>query len=110
MKFLSSAPGSPVDHGESQVGPPFIVSFRGSLISTLPNSQRQHRTLHIQKDVQPYAWCWLLCTVSDALASIFRMDSISTSYRLCLHLSQQPPSQEAVYELSIMHHAVRPKP
>jgi len=32
----------------------------------LPNNQRQHRTLHIH--------------VSAALASIFRMDSISTSY------------------------------
>ena len=25
-------------------------------------------TLHIQKDVLPYAWCWLLCPVSAALA------------------------------------------
>jgi len=24
---------------------------------SLPNSQRQHRTLHIQKDVLPYALC-----------------------------------------------------
>jgi len=23
----------------------------------LPNNQRQHRTLHIQKDVLPYALC-----------------------------------------------------
>ena len=34
----------------------------------LPNNQRQHRTLHIQKDVLPYAWCWLLCPESAALA------------------------------------------
>ena len=47
----------------------------------LPNSQRQHRTLRIQKDVLPYALCWLLCPVPAALASIFRMDSISTTYR-----------------------------
>ena len=46
----------------------------------LPNNQRPHRTLHIQKDVLPYALCWLLCPVSAAFASIFRMDSISTSY------------------------------
>jgi hypothetical protein len=24
---------------------------------SLPNNQRQHRTLHIQKDVLPYALC-----------------------------------------------------
>ena len=46
----------------------------------LPNNQRQHRTLHIQKDVLPYALCYLLCSVLAALASIFWMDSISTSY------------------------------
>ena len=46
----------------------------------LPNNQRQHRTLHIQKDVLPYALRWLLCPVSAALARIFRMDAISTSY------------------------------
>ena len=27
----------------------------------LPNNQRQHRTLHIQKDLLPYALCYLLC-------------------------------------------------
>jgi hypothetical protein len=37
----------------------------------LPNNQRQHRTLHIQEDVLPYALCWLLCPVSAARASIF---------------------------------------
>jgi hypothetical protein len=46
----------------------------------LPKSQRQHRTLHTQKDVLPYALCQLLFPVSADLASIFRMDSISTSY------------------------------
>ena len=46
----------------------------------LPNNQRQHRTLHIQKDVLPYALCESLCPVSATLASISRMDSISTSY------------------------------
>ena len=46
----------------------------------LPNNQPQHRTLHIRQDVLPYALSWLLCPVSAALASIFRMDSISTSY------------------------------
>ena len=56
----------------------------------LPNNQHQHRTLHIQKDVLPhiqkdvlpYALCWLLSPVSAALASIFRMKSISTSYKV----------------------------
>ena len=46
----------------------------------LPNNRRQHRTLHIQKDVLPYALCWFLWPMSAALASIFRMDSTSTSY------------------------------
>ena len=35
---------------------------------------------------QPYALCQLLRPVSAALASILRMDSISTSYQLCLRL------------------------
>ena len=46
----------------------------------LPNNQRQHRTLHVQKDVLPFTLCELLCPVSAALARIFRMDSVSTSY------------------------------
>ena len=54
------------------------VSWREIGIS-LPNNQRQHRTLHIQKDVLPCALCQLLCLVSAALASFSRMDSISTS-------------------------------
>ena len=29
----------------------------------LPNNQRQHRTLHIQNDVLPYALCQLLCPI-----------------------------------------------
>ena len=56
---------------------------------SLPNNQRQHRTLHIQKDVLPYALCQLLCPVSAALASIFRMDSISTSYTDLPHTAIQ---------------------
>jgi hypothetical protein len=47
----------------------------------LPNNQRQHRTLHIQKDVLPCALRQLLCPVSVALANLFRMDSISPSHR-----------------------------
>jgi hypothetical protein len=35
----------------------------------LPNNRRQHRTLHIEKDVLPYAFCWLLCPAPAALAS-----------------------------------------
>jgi len=72
----------------------------------LPNSKRQHRTLHAQKDELTYALCrrtccpthWasycapcqLLCPVSAALASIFRMGSISTSY--IVHLEPRPPA------------------
>ena len=56
----------------------------------LPNNQRQHRTLHIQKNVLPYALCWLLCPVSAALASFSRMDSIATSY-LVQDLDSTPP-------------------
>ena len=46
----------------------------------MQNNQRQYRTLHIQKDVIPYTLCSILCPVPAALASIFRVDSISTSY------------------------------
>ena len=46
----------------------------------LPNNQRHHCTLHSQKDVLPCALCQLRCPVPAALASILRMDSISTSY------------------------------
>ena len=48
----------------------------------LPNNQRQYLTSHVQKDVLPYALCSLLFPLSAALASIVRMDSISTSYTL----------------------------
>ena len=47
----------------------------------LPNNQRQQRTLRVQKDVLPYVLCWL-CPVPATLASISRMDSISTSCAL----------------------------
>jgi len=33
---------------------------KGDVGILLPNNQRQHRTLHIQKDVLSYALCWLL--------------------------------------------------
>ena len=59
---------------ESPIAPPC-----GEIGILLPNKQRHHRTLHIQKDVLPKALCSLLCPVPAALASIFRMDSISTS-------------------------------
>ena len=42
----------------------------------LPNNQRRHRSLYIQKDVLSYALCKSLWPVSATLASIFRMDSI----------------------------------
>jgi hypothetical protein len=31
---------------------------------SLPDEQRQQGTLHIQKDVLPYALYWLLCSLS----------------------------------------------
>ena len=40
----------------------------GEIGIVLPNNQRQHRTLNIQKDVQPYALRRLLCPVSAAHA------------------------------------------
>ena len=46
----------------------------------LPNNQRQQRTLHTLEDDLPYVLCYVQCPVSAALASIFRVDSISTSY------------------------------
>jgi len=46
----------------------------------LPVNQRQHRTLHIQKDVLPCALRSLPWSVSAARASLFWMDSMSTSY------------------------------
>jgi hypothetical protein len=48
----------------SELGEIFFILEEISSISTrreigivLPNSQRQHRTLHIQKDVPPCAFC-----------------------------------------------------
>ena len=48
----------------------------------LQDNQRQHSTLHIQEDLLPYVLCYLLCPVSAAPASMFRMDSTFTSYVL----------------------------
>ena len=49
----------------------------------LPNNQRQHRTLHIQKDVLTYAVFYLLCPVLAALASERCLDGFGL--RLLLH-------------------------
>ena len=43
--------------------------------------------MHIQKDVLPYALWYLLCPVSAALADIFRVGSISTSYKVIERLT-----------------------
>jgi hypothetical protein len=32
-----------------------ICARRGTLLFSLPNNQRQHHTLHVKKDVLPYA-------------------------------------------------------
>ena len=59
----------------------------------LPNNQRQHHTVHFQIYVLPYALCWLMGPVPAALASIFRVGSISSSYeRLCVELADQVSS------------------
>ena len=47
-----------------------VCSVRREIDFSLPDNQRQHRTLHIQKHVLPYALCWLLCLVSAALATL----------------------------------------
>ena len=72
----------------------------------LPNKQHQHRTFRrmccpthcVQKDVLPCALCWLLCPVSAALASILRMDSISTSY-----------NGESDFQGGVLHHTCTPQ-
>ena len=69
LNLLSVTPTAVVEEGETGV--------------LLPNNQRQHRTLHIQKDVLPYALCSLLCPVSAALASIFRMVDRRRCGRTC---------------------------
>jgi len=56
----------PRPHPRAPAAHPVPTSY---ITKLLPNNQRQH----IQKDVL----CWLLCPVSAALSSIFRMDSIS---------------------------------
>ena len=53
----------------------------------LPKNQRQHRNLDIKKNVLPCTLCYLLSPVSAALASIFRMDSNSTSYLYVQHVA-----------------------
>ena len=36
---------------------PILWHLHAEMSILLPNDQRQHRTLHIQKDVPPYALC-----------------------------------------------------
>jgi len=66
-----------------------IATRAAEINMLLLNKQRQPRTLHIQGDMLPYV-CYLLCPVSAALASISRMDSISTSYARCRVRSTRP--------------------
>ena len=73
---------------------------------SLPNNQRQHRTLHIQENMLPYALFVLLCPVSAALASIFRMDSISTSYPFLVFSEAEHPL--GLVELPLHAHASAP--
>ena len=73
--------GMSEEAGEPKLGRQVKSRGAARLGISSPSKLRQHRTLHTQKDVLPYALCQLLCPVSAALASIFRMDLISTSYR-----------------------------
>ena len=50
----------------------------GEIDFLVPDNQRQHN----QKNLLPYAVCSLPCPVSAALASIFQVNSIFTSYML----------------------------
>jgi len=76
---ISRKGGAATPERKSQHGLDF-ETCTGLMGIFLPNKQRQHFSLHIQKDVLPYALCLLLCPVSAAVASIFQMDSTSTSY------------------------------
>ena len=73
---------------------PVACVYLGCDYILLPNNQRQHRTLRIQKDVLPYALCSLLCPVSAALPGIFWMDSITTSCQTTPHQSQMSADGE----------------
>ena len=51
----------------------------------LPNNQRQHRTVQIQKDVLPYVLRYLLCPVSAAArAQMLILDQISSGWASCV--------------------------
>ena len=56
----------------STPGEPEALPLIREIGNLLPNNQRQRRTC--------YALCHILYPVSAALASFFRMDSISTSF------------------------------
>ena len=43
----------------------------------LPNNQRQHRTMHIQKDVPPYALSYLLCHVPPTQRESLFMEGLA---------------------------------
>ena len=52
--------GSPSDDTGTSSGEDRVIIWRGcsrEIGILLPNDQRQHRTLHIQEDVMPYALC-----------------------------------------------------
>jgi len=65
----SSAPGYEASVSICKSAPPHNLLFKSApahnlssflckeIVIALPNNQRQHRTLHIQKDVPPYALC-----------------------------------------------------
>ena len=41
----------------------------GNLLGNLlPSNQRQHRSLHVEKDVLPYALCQLLCPIHKSVS------------------------------------------
>ena len=79
---MTSYCGRPLEPLASSAAPEESAAYNREIRIFLPNKQRQHRTVHIQKDVLPYAWCYLLCPVSASLASFFRMLPYSFDSRI----------------------------
>ena len=78
----------------------YICMFICMYMYFIADQQRQHRTLHVQKDVLPHVLRYSLCPVSAALAVISRMDSISTSYKNPQEICVRDPP----HALRLTHH------
>ena len=63
FKFLDAPPdvtsycGRPLEPLASSAAPEESAAYNREIRIFLPNKQRQHRTVHIQKDVRPSALC-----------------------------------------------------